>query len=337
MNSKKIFFSYAWGDDQESGESREKIVDDLYASLAQDGFDVVRDKNDLGYRGFISDFMKKIGEGDTIVVAISQKYVKSPYCMFELYEIARNSNFDKYKFQEKVLPIMVEFIDFSRPKVLDEHFSYWEETYNEWDGLVKKRTGQLSNEQLQRYDKIKMIHQNFGKLSDWLVDMNTLSPRLLSADNFAEIKKAIIGKDGNTQGPRTVEKPAPLLPGREAEQTRLSDFLESGHTVLPFYGVGGMGKTYTVNHWRHHNPRVKDYTFKDIILNDTLDDLERFAFHVLDRSDTDLEEIKKAVVRSFDGKPVLLRFQNFEEALRLTPESPAHKIKNEPFSSTLSN
>jgi hypothetical protein len=36
-----------------------------------------------------------------------------------------------------------------------------------------------------------MIHQNIGKLLDWLVDMNTLNPKMLSADNFNEIKKAI--------------------------------------------------------------------------------------------------------------------------------------------------
>ena len=81
-----------------------KIVNDLYESLKQDGYEVVRDKYDLGYRGFISDFMARIGAGKNIVIAISRKYVKSPYCMFELYEIARNSGFDKYKFRERVLP-----------------------------------------------------------------------------------------------------------------------------------------------------------------------------------------------------------------------------------------
>ena len=200
----EIFFSYAWGDENEHGKSREKIVNELYESLINDKYQVVRDKYNLEYKGFISDFMGRIGKGKCIVVAISQKYLKSPYCMFELYEIARNSNFDKVQFREKVLPVMVEFVDFTNPAIIDEYFSFWENEYKEWDDLVKKRAGQLSVEQMQRYDKIKMIHQNFGRLTEWIIDMNTLSPQLLSDDNFAEIKKIIVKKGTEVLSQETV-------------------------------------------------------------------------------------------------------------------------------------
>ncbi|MEO6315854.1 MAG: TIR domain-containing protein [Chitinophagaceae bacterium] len=190
-SNNEIFFSYAWGDDQETGQSREKLVDDLYTSLKNDGYQVIRDKYDLGYKGFISDFMARIGEGQHIIIVISQKYLRSPYCMFELYEIARNANFNKNEFSEKAIPIMETFIDFSKPTVLEGYFAYWQEQFNEWDQLVKNRSGSLSTEQFQRYDKIKMVWQNFGKLADWLVDMNSLNPALLSKDNFDKIKSAI--------------------------------------------------------------------------------------------------------------------------------------------------
>src|SRR6185369_9239912 len=111
MNSSpEIFFSYAWGDEHEQGESREKIVNELYKSLLKDNYRIVRDKYNLEYKGFITDFMGRIGEGKCVIVAISEKYVRSPYCMFELYEIARNSNFDKNLFREKVIPVIVERI-----------------------------------------------------------------------------------------------------------------------------------------------------------------------------------------------------------------------------------
>lgn len=191
ITNNEIFFSYAWGDENEKGESREKIVDELYQFLQQEGYKTVRDKYDLGYRGYISDFMTRIGQSKNIVVIISKKYVKSPYCMFELYEIARNSNFDKYQFSQKVLPIMIDFIDFGKSEVIEEYFTYWEAEYNKWDSLVKKRLTQLSIEQLQQFDKIKIIYQHFGELMNWLVDMNTLNPAMLSSNNFKEIKKAI--------------------------------------------------------------------------------------------------------------------------------------------------
>ena len=196
MNSNsEIFFSYAWEDEQEKGEGREKIVNELYKSLLDDNYDVVRDKYNLEYKGFITDFMARIGEGKCIIVAISRKYLKSPYCMFELYEIARNSKFDKTRFREIVIPVIVERVDFTDPAVIDDHFLFWENEYNEWSGLVARRSGQLSVEQLQRFDKIKMIYQNFGRLAEWIADMNTLNPQILSADNFAAIKKAIGKKE----------------------------------------------------------------------------------------------------------------------------------------------
>ena len=190
-SNNEIFFSYGWGDEKEAGESREKIVNDLYESLKQDGYKVVRDKYDLDYRGFISDFMHRIGEGKNIIVAISKKYVKSPYCMFELYEIARNAGFDKYRFSERVLPVIAESIDFSQPLVLEEYLSYWQTKLNEHETLAKSRAGELSVEWYQRYNKIKVITQNFSQLAEWITDMNTLTPELLSAGNFDKIKKTI--------------------------------------------------------------------------------------------------------------------------------------------------
>ncbi len=87
---------------------------------------------------------------------------------------------------------MIEFIDFTKPAIIDEYLSYWENEYRSWDNLVKERAGALSAEQMLRYDKIKMIYQNYGRLTDWIIDMNALTPQMLSADNFAVVKKAII-------------------------------------------------------------------------------------------------------------------------------------------------
>jgi hypothetical protein len=87
---------------------------------------------------------------------------------------------------------VVEFVDFADPKVIENHLSYWEHEFKVWDDLLKKRSGQLAVEQMQRYDRIKMIYQNFGKLTEWIIDICAFHPQLLSADNFAEIKKAII-------------------------------------------------------------------------------------------------------------------------------------------------
>ncbi|HVF81397.1 MAG TPA: TIR domain-containing protein [Flavisolibacter sp.] len=81
MSQPEIFPSYAWGGDSE------KIVNDLDTAFQKKGIVLTRDKRDLGFKGIITAFMQRIGKGQGVVVVISDKYLKSPYCMFELLEI----------------------------------------------------------------------------------------------------------------------------------------------------------------------------------------------------------------------------------------------------------
>jgi internalin A len=185
----EIFFSYAWDDDHETGESREKIVDVLYDDLKNDGYQVVRDKMDLGYKGLISEFMKRIGKGDIVIVAISDKYLKSPYCMYELLEIYRHARLEKDEFIKVVFPIRVESLALNKPNVLGGYYEYWENQEKEWKALISKH--RVNKSQTDTYDKVCKIHNDLGDLIGHLTDMNALTKDLLSANNFAQIKEAI--------------------------------------------------------------------------------------------------------------------------------------------------
>ena len=46
-------------------------MNQLYDSLIQDKIDVRRDKMDIGYGGIISEFIEELGEGDLVVVFVS--------------------------------------------------------------------------------------------------------------------------------------------------------------------------------------------------------------------------------------------------------------------------
>lgn len=201
----RIFFSYAWGDGQEEpGASREDIVNELYRTLSAEGYALVRDKDDLGYRGLISEFMEQIGTGELIVIAISNKYLRSPFCMFELYEIARQSGFDKRRFRDRVLPVIVEPIAFGNLDVFLELHQYWQSELDRWTALVKSMSEQLSIDKFERYNRVRLIHQHFDQLTEWLQDMNTMSPEILSKENFAGIRKAI---DARIPAPAHQPKP----------------------------------------------------------------------------------------------------------------------------------
>ncbi|MEI6950266.1 COR domain-containing protein [Paraflavisolibacter sp. H34] len=176
----KIYFSYAWGKD------REKIVDELYNSLKKDGYFVIRDKEDIEYKGLISEFMQGIGKGDFVVVAISDKYLKSDNCMYELYELFRNSKLNKEELVQKIFPIRVESLNLNDPDARREYYEYWE--------ILEAKTKELVNkygEDQSKHRRIEAIKNAIRDLLLLLNDINTKTTEDLSNNNFEKIKESI--------------------------------------------------------------------------------------------------------------------------------------------------
>jgi internalin A len=97
------YVSYAWNDDRTpEGHTREVIVDRLCAAASAQGHRILRDKDALTVGDSISAFMQRIGAGDRVFVIMSDKYLRSPYCMFELSEVWRTSRQEGKAFLERV-------------------------------------------------------------------------------------------------------------------------------------------------------------------------------------------------------------------------------------------
>ena len=202
-NNNHVFLSYAWG-----GES-ERIVNELDADLQARGILVVRDKRDLGFKGMIRDFMRQIGEGHAVIVVISDKYLKSPNCMFELVEIARNKNF-----YDRIFPIVLGDADIYDPVNRIKYIKHWEERIRDLDAAMKSVSGtnlQGMREELDSYDEIR---DRVSELTFFLKDMNTLKAEIQESSNFASLISDL-EKRLATAEPAT---PAPV-PLREAVQT----------------------------------------------------------------------------------------------------------------------
>jgi internalin A len=110
-----VFISYAWG-----GE-REEIVNQIDQELQKRGVKIIRDKRDLGYKGSISEFMERIGRGNCVIVVISDKYLRSPNCMFELVEIAEGK-----QFHDRIFPIVLADANIYDPIKRIEYVRHWE-------------------------------------------------------------------------------------------------------------------------------------------------------------------------------------------------------------------
>lgn len=175
-----VFISYAWG-----GE-REATVNLIDEALQQRGIKIFRDKRDLGYKGSISGFMERIGQGNCVVVVISDKYLRSPNCMFELVEIAENK-----QFHDRIFPIVLADANIYDPLKRIDYVSHWEGKRAELATAMKTLDPanlQGIREDMDLYDRIR---DKVSGLTSILKDMNTLTPELHQDSNFSMLFDAI--------------------------------------------------------------------------------------------------------------------------------------------------
>ena len=66
----------------------------FYAALERDGFKPVRDRNEMRPGDRISAFIRRLTRADLVVAVISDKYLRSSYCMHEIHGLWQKSQED---------------------------------------------------------------------------------------------------------------------------------------------------------------------------------------------------------------------------------------------------
>lgn len=187
----EIFFSYARGADEETGESREKIVNELYTELLNDAYNVQRDKISIKYGDLISVFMERIGKGKLVVVFISNKYLKSKYCMYELYELYRNCRFDKEAFVKRVLPVRVENVELAEVDTRRMIVKHWNDEFEKIEKFHDDYPQDIGEAELKERAKIRSIKHHASEMMMLIADINAETLPLLRKDDFSIVKNAI--------------------------------------------------------------------------------------------------------------------------------------------------
>lgn len=176
-----IFISYAWG-----GES-ERTVNELELAFAERGLSTVRDKKDLSYKDSIREFEQRLGQGQCIILVISDRYLRSEHCMYELVEIAKHKEFRK-----RIFPIVLEDARIYKPLDRLEYIKHWDKEIDQLDTAIKgmDKLTDLSGFTAD-LDKYVYIRAQFADLIHLLSDMNSLTPDMLAKDGFAALIRAI--------------------------------------------------------------------------------------------------------------------------------------------------
>ncbi|MBC1193320.1 HEAT repeat domain-containing protein [Microcystis aeruginosa CS-558/01A06] len=173
--NQQVYISYNWQEDSN------EMANQLVQAFAAKGIEIIRDKTHTSYKDSIKNFMRQIGRGKCVVVVISDRYLKSENCMFELVEIARNGDF-----YERIFPIILP--DARRIHKAIERLQY----IQHWEGRIQElenamHSGGLANLQgitddLNLYTEIR---HRIASLTDILKDINTPSIDLHGQSEFA--------------------------------------------------------------------------------------------------------------------------------------------------------
>jgi hypothetical protein len=197
-----VFISYAWG-----GE-REEIVNQIDQSLHKRGIKIIRDKRDLGYKGSIKEFMERIGQGNCVIVVISDKYLRSANCMFELVEVAENK-----ELHDRIFPIVLGDANIYDPLKRIEYVRFWEMKRAELAEAIKTLDPanlQGIRDDMDLYDRIR---DKISTLTSILKDMNTLTPEIHQDSQFSDLYDALERRlqqgatEAEAQGSETRSRP----------------------------------------------------------------------------------------------------------------------------------
>lgn len=190
----QVYVSYAWGDDVTAeGRMRMEVVEGLCARIEAGGRKVLRDQKQMRYGDRISMFMKTLSRADLIVVVISGKYLRSPYCMAELYGIYQRSQGESEEFLRRIIPLVLDDAAIGRWQDRVEIARYWR---NELAGM-EQVLEDLSAEDFKLRKSIRDWHNRVG---DMLVYVNDVcGPRgfdAIARDNFAALQDMLDEKQG---------------------------------------------------------------------------------------------------------------------------------------------
>lgn len=183
--SADVFISFAWGDESEAGQMRQKAVDSLEKCLRNWGYNPLVDRNQLRNGDQISDFMKRIGRGGHVVVILSAKYLRSPYCMTELHYIYQGCGGEKNEFVQRIIPVVLPDAKIDDWRSRAEHSQYWKNEYE----AMELRLKHFGAEDQRAYQLAKQWHATISDMLAFISDK--LSPRtweLIEKDNFQGIR-----------------------------------------------------------------------------------------------------------------------------------------------------
>jgi internalin A len=172
-SGREVFISYAWGDGSPDGKERQRIVDRLVDALGKhpEAIKVHIDREEMRPGELISAFMDRIAAADRVIVVISAKYLRSEYCMYELFKIYQNCRNKKEDFQRRIMPIILPDAGLSGRSVSRlTPAIYWKEEEEELEAMIAANLKAVGSSIHNKYRLIGEFARNTSDMIEYLYD-----------------------------------------------------------------------------------------------------------------------------------------------------------------------
>lgn len=174
-NDKTIFLSYNWHD----WETADRI--DRYLLRIPD-ITVKRDLRDIGPWKSIREFMTGIRQQDYAVFIVSDSYLKSKNCMFEVTEMMKEQNY-----AHRIFPAVVE-TSIYEPLVRAGYINYWQQECDKLEAAVRAVDLAYASELVVDLKRYKNIASSVGEFLSMVSDRN--NPNIQDVE--VQIEKALM-------------------------------------------------------------------------------------------------------------------------------------------------
>lgn len=173
-----LFISYSWGDS--------KIADQIDIAFQPTGLFIKRDVREIEYKGNIKEYMEQIRKTDYSLLIISDSFLKSANCMYEVLEFIKDINY-----KDKILPIIVDGTKIFKADDRLEYIKYWGQKHSELNEKLKEVNTTDTLELYKDLKHIENIRSSIDEFMGYLAGINCHTISLLQKQNYRPLFKHI--------------------------------------------------------------------------------------------------------------------------------------------------
>jgi internalin A len=165
---REVFISYAW----DKGES-EEIANILDRYFQSQGITPIRDTRNLKLGDSAKEFMQWMGKGKCIIAVISDRYLKSRNCMYELIQINENAR-NNEAFRDRVFPVVLSTAKIYQPRDRIQYVRHWQDERKALEAEIRELDSLDNLPELQKdLDFYAQARTAIDTLAKTLSDMKT--------------------------------------------------------------------------------------------------------------------------------------------------------------------